>query len=99
MGLILSANCACGINGEVQAGSGELEGSACIPAYCKSCQRLVTVSTSSRRPRCKHCRSSVKLIQVFDPNQPGVEEEPQAPIQCPRCGKQTLRFELTGLWD
>lgn len=98
MGLILSAKCPCGVEAEVVAGSGMLEGSACLPAWCKARQRLDTARAQSRRPRCKQCRGALQLLKLFD--SPELREEvTEAPLPCPRCGEPTLRFEPIGLWD
>ncbi len=99
MGLILAANCACGLHAEVLVGSGMTEGSGGLPAYCKRCELLVSVSAHSARPRCNQCRGNLKPIPIFDAAQPGREETPSAPLPCPRCGNQSLRFDDIGLWD
>lgn len=98
MGMTCSAKCPCGVDEEVLAGSGEIEGSARLPAWCECCQRLATASTRPGGPRCKKCNAAVHLIEIFQSG-PWREEIPTEPIRCPRCGKQTLRLEITGLWD
>jgi hypothetical protein len=98
MGLVLSAKCPCGIDAEVFAGSGMDQDSACLPAWCKGCERLVTAPTQRGEPRCESCQAAVDVIKLYEPT--GLREiVPEDPVQCPRCGAPSLRFEFSGVWD
>jgi hypothetical protein len=98
MGLVLAAKCPCGVEGQVFAGSGMTEGSACLPAWCSTCQRLVTAPVQQGDPHCEQCRALVKPIHLYEPT--GLREiVPEEPVACPRCGEQSLRFEFDGVWD
>lgn len=98
MGLVLSAKCPCGIDTQIFAGSGMKGGSACLPAWCTVCERLVAAPTEHGAPHCEECRTPVEVIKLYDPT--GLREiPPEEPVTCPRCGAQSLRFEFSGIWD
>lgn len=98
MGLMLSAQCPCGIDAEVFAGSGMNEGSACLPSWCAACQKLVTAPVAHGPPYCEACRAPVQVIELYDPT--GLREiAPDEPVLCPRCGAVSLRFAFSGVWD
>lgn len=99
MGLVLAAKCPCGIDTEVFSGSG-MDGpdSACLPAWCTTCVKLVSAPTQEGEPHCEHCRTPVEVIWLYDPA--GLREvPPEEPVLCPRCGNTSLKFEFSGIWD
>src|SRR4051794_36625178 len=98
MGMILTGKCPCGVKGEVESGSGMTEGSACLPAWCKRCKRLVSAPVQQGAPHCGKCHAPVDVIELYDPT--GLRETvPEEPVVCPRCGEKRLRFEFAGIWD
>lgn len=99
MGLMLTAQCPCGIDTQVFSGSGGAGPStACLPAWCKACSRIVTALTEQGPTRCEDCQPPVQVIHLYEPTGL-VEHPPEGPVPCPRCGHPTLQFTPTGIWD
>lgn len=98
MGLVLAAKCPCGIDTEIFAGSGMNEGSACLPAWCATCRKLVTAPVQHGPRYCEECRAPVQVIELYDPT--GLREvPPDEPVLCPACGTRRLAFTASGIWD
>jgi hypothetical protein len=99
MGSAYSAHCSCGYEEhELMDGCG-MEMQQYVVVACRKCHRLSSkylgvISDSAesglKNKRCGHCRSSNIFLYEVPENGAGV---------CPRCGKKSLAFAETMLWD
>ena len=100
MGDILVARCECGYRSrQLHIGFGFEAGSEWIPFGCPKCGvvRAVREKEPLRCPRCGGPGLSYQLDSGDEER--GTELKLDALWECPKCGKQSLRFESVGLWD
>lgn len=112
MGNIIKAVCTCGLESdEIYQGIGMRfyeTGSRTEPAYCDACGIVVGRDTSKSFSKCPQCRRRVKFYkEEVEENEvekiPGLATDDYLDEKgfwhCPRCKRETLRFESLGLWD
>ncbi|WP_162055404.1 hypothetical protein [Pontibacter pamirensis] len=112
MGDIIQAICPCGLESEAifqGIGFNYYEtGYAVEPAYCDTCGIVTGKDISKNFSKCPECRRKMKFYR--DEMEATKEEQELLPSyidyqeakrywHCPRCKRQTLRFESTGCWD
>lgn len=69
-----------------------------LPHLCRDCRHLTLVNGGSvveeTVGRCSKCRRKAEPWPEVDD-----KYEPVTPAECPKCAKQSVRFEYFGLWD
>ncbi len=112
MGNIVQAICSCGLQSEmIHQGIGfkYYENSIRIePAYCDRCGIVFGRDISKSFSKCPRCRKKVKFYKEAV-EESSVEKglglatddylQEKECWHCPRCKRETLRFESLGLWD
>jgi len=115
MGFMVSGRCTCGYaanNLAVGVGMQDKPGTWLSPCLCRTCLQTVSVNVLAKTPACPTCRSKdiYSYVSYVDPDC-GTEEGEQYPscaaseplfdkrFECPACGKNSLRFEFSGMWD
>jgi predicted Zn-ribbon and HTH transcriptional regulator len=113
MGSIIKAICPCGLESEeIMQGIGfnYLERSIQMePAFCDACGIVIGRDIQKLYSKCPKCRKKMTFYK------PETEEEDDEAIgysfasdnylqqrekwHCPRCKRETLRFEFMGCWD
>ena len=98
MGSIFTAQCSCGYeSGNLIEGCGMAGPDTCCSlASCNNCQEIVSIRSSSVRPRCPTCRRKVQVIAIDDQS---ISASKPAALECPQCGKSTMTLTMAGLWD
>jgi phage FluMu protein Com len=112
MGNIIQAVCPCGLASEkIFQGIGFRyfeNGIRVEPAYCDRCGIVVGRDMSKSYSKCPQCRKKVKFYKE-DVEESSDEKESDLAMDdylqerecwhCPRCKRDTLRFESLGMWD
>jgi DNA-directed RNA polymerase subunit RPC12/RpoP len=103
MGTMFRAWCSCGYDSaDLFEGCGFQQ--ICWDlASCAHCRRLVSVR-SDRSRRCPACHKAVSMLEIQyddgDESEADLEPMPKRDgYRCPACSRNSLRLELTGLWD
>ena len=112
MGSIIKAVCKCGLESdEIYQGIGFMyfeTGTRIEPAYCDACGIVVGRDMSKSYSKCPKCRRKIRFYK--DDVEENLSEEETELLSgdyleekefwyCPRCKRETLRFESMGLWD
>ena len=99
MGAAYSAHCNCGYEEEDLMYGYGMEMQKYVVVVCQKCHRLSSkylgvISDAAemdlKNKRCGHCRS--RKIDLYEVPDDGASV-------CPRCGKKSLDFTTTMLWD
>jgi len=115
MGILLSADCACGFKTEINVDRGKIvNGPTCYaPALCNRCQKLLSFNYAKKKKRCPECKGEVifynnKALQKTDRNGEilkwGMDLKkdfilPKAQFKCPKCAQFNLKFKHVGYFD
>jgi hypothetical protein len=102
MGSMYEAQCPCGYASDTLfEGCGMAGPDTCRNlARCHHCQEIVSIGSSSARPRCPKCRRKVQVITI-EPTALVDSQSVPGPVklECPRCGNSTLVLAELGCWD
>lgn len=103
MGEHLLATCECGFKKNVTMGASMIDyeenNKDYAPAYCHQCKLMFTRNLNAKYVRCSKCRK--KLIFYHEPSmhQGDKSEFSYTMNLCPKCGKFTLKFITTIMFD
>ena len=100
MGTILRAECPCGFTSDpLFEGCGFAGPESCRDvAHCPRCKTFVSIRAGAQRRRCPRCRRVVAVVS-FDETVGSEAVLRTPPVDCPACGRQTMRLTEVGLWD
>jgi len=112
MGFAVSGRCFCGYAAKglpVGVGMRDTPGTWLAPCLCRKCHQAVSANVQAKILRCPKCKA--KGIEPYVDAEAGREEGEQYPscaaseplfdarFECPACGKKSLTFEFSGMWD
>jgi hypothetical protein len=112
VGLMVSGRCGCGYAAEglaVGVGMRNTPGVWLSPCLCRNCHQAVSANVLAKTLKCPTCKGK-EITPFVDPDS-GKDEDEAFPdcraseplfegrFDCPACGKKTLRFSFSGMWD